>query len=131
MALGLVAIVKGSLNWVKRTIRSSTHRMPLGETYVTHWLGGIAMAVGLPCWVQGILMDLHIAAMLTELNVSTAPSESIQRTTEWVQDTYWFGPYLLWLGGALTVAGCGFGIVGLIWGNSDDNVLTSDRDYRT
>jgi len=73
-------------------------------------------------------MDVHVAAMLTQLNASKALPESIQRTSEWVQDTYWFGPYLLWTGGALTVVGCVFGIIGLIWRNSNDNVRTPNSD---
>lgn len=95
---------------------------------MTHWLAWMAMAVGLPFWVQGILMELQVADMLRQLNASTAPAESIRRTSDWVLDTYWYGPYLLWLGGALTVVGCGLGIIGLIWHNANDNVCTSDDD---
>jgi len=39
-------------------------------------------------------------------------------------------PYLLWIGGALTVVGCVLGIIGLIWRNSDDNVRTPRHDDR-
>jgi len=75
-------------------------------------------------------MDVHVAAMLTQLNASKTFPESIQRTSEWVQDTYWLGSYLLWIGGALTVVGCAFGIIGLIWRNSDDHVRTPNHDDR-
>jgi hypothetical protein len=86
------------------------------------WFGGIALAVGLPCWLQGILMDLQVAAMLAKVTNSNALPESVQHTTEWLRESFWLGPYLLWIGGALTLAGCAFVILGLMIAHKDDNV---------
>ena len=89
-----------------------------------HWFGWMMLAAGLPCWLMGFAMDLQVAAMLAELTVSNDFPESTQRTADWVQSTYWLAPYLLWIGGALTLAGCAFGIIGLVWRKCDDNVHT-------
>lgn len=97
---------------------------------MTYRLGWVAMAIGLPSWMQGILMDMQVAAMLTELNVRYASAEGVQRTSEWVRSTHWLSPYLLWIGGALTVAGCVLGIIGLIWRKSGDNARTSVHHER-
>lgn len=87
---------------------------------MAHWLGWMAMAAGLPCWLMGFAIDLQVTAMLVELSASNAFPDSIQRTSEWVQDTYWFGPYLLWFGAALVVLGCVLGIIGLLVGKKSN-----------
>lgn len=97
---------------------------------MAHWFGWMALAVGLPCWMQGLLMDLEMAAMLAELTASYSPSESTQRTSEWVNTTHWLAPYLLWIGGALTLLGGLLGVIGLVWRKSDDNVGAPADDER-
>jgi len=81
---------------------------------VRHWFGWMMLAAGLPCWLMGFAMDLQVMAMLAELSATNAPPETVQHTTEWVQSTYWLGPYLEWVGGALVVVGSLLGVISLL-----------------
>ncbi len=95
-----------------------------------YWFGWMMLAAGLPCWLMGFAMDLQVTAMLSKLSASKAFAEGTQRTAEWVQSTYWLGPFLLWIGGALALVGCVLGIIELTWRRSDDNVDTSHNGDR-
>ena len=114
------------MHWIKRIVRTYRWMIRWGGASVMTWFGGIALAVGLPCWLQGILMNLQVAAMLAKVTTSNALPESVQNTTEWLRESYWLGPYLLWIGGALTLAGCAFVILGLMIVHKDDNIYTPD-----
>lgn len=81
------------------------------------WLGWMILAAGLPCWLMGFAVDRQVAEMISAVNSTATTAEGASRNVAWIQDTYWFGPYILWIGGALVVVGSLLGVIGLLLGD--------------
>lgn len=84
--------------------------------------GLFSLALGLPCVVLGVAMDIHIAGILMKLDDNFLPSPSTHRTAVWVQGNYWLAPYLLWIGGALVSLSIVFGAISGLLHSGDDKV---------
>ena len=65
----------------------------------------MVLAAGAPCWLMGFALDRQVAGMISAVNSSAATAESASRNVAWIQNTYRFAPYVLWIGGALVVVG--------------------------
>lgn len=87
-----------------------------------HWLGWMLLAAGLPCWLMGLALEQQIAGMVSAVHAAAITPESAARNVEWVRNTYWLAPYLLWSGGASVAVGSVLGVIGLVWRKSDDDV---------
>lgn len=82
-----------------------------------YWFGWMLLAAGLPCWLMGLALEHQIAGMVSTVTEAATTGESAARHVAWIRNTYWFAPYLLWVGGTLVALGGGLGIAGLCNGN--------------
>jgi len=88
------------------------------------------LATGAPCLIMGIALELQIAETISALNSATS-TESASLNVAWVRSTYWFAPYMLWIGLVLMVSGGVLGIVGpLFSGKAGYNVESEVDDER-
>jgi hypothetical protein len=79
---------------------------------------------------MGIALELQIAETISALNSATS-TESASLNVAWVRSTYWFAPYMLWIGLVLMVSGGVLGIVGpLFSGKAGYNVESEVDDER-